>query len=267
MVNAYLSIALALALALIFEWRTAIGAFLASPVILLGAFGLSRLVWSGRGAREGAVMLTGNDPTKDFNKATAMLSDMIFNYKTVISFGDENVNALIDEYALLLIKPVNARIRNSHVAGIMFGYSQAARMIYAGVVFYIGGQMISRYEADSERVFLAIYVIFITGFGAGQSFSNIPSVSKAKEAAEFVFDVIDEKSTLDVRDATEKQIMKIEHGAITFNKVNFRYPSRDLKVLRNFTMEIPANGKIALVGHSGCGKSTITNLLLRFYEL
>jgi len=49
--------------------------------------------------------------------------------------------------------------------------------------------------------------------------------------------------------------------------VNFNYPSRALKVLKNFSMQIPANAKIALVGHSGCGKSTITNLLLRFYEL
>jgi hypothetical protein len=59
---------------------------------------------------------------------------------------------------------------------------------------------------------MAIYVIFITGYGAGQSFSNIPSVKKAKEAAEYIFDVIDEPSTLDVRQATESQLMKIEHG-------------------------------------------------------
>lgn len=47
----------------------------------------------------------------------------------------------------------------------------------------------------------------------------------------------------------------------------FKYPSRTERVLSHFYMNIPANKKIALVGYSGCGKSTITNLLLRFYEI
>jgi ABC-type multidrug transport system fused ATPase/permease subunit len=49
--------------------------------------------------------------------------------------------------------------------------------------------------------------------------------------------------------------------------VSFKYPTRNLKVLDNFDMVIPENFKIALVGSSGCGKSTITNLVLRFYDI
>jgi ABC-type multidrug transport system fused ATPase/permease subunit len=48
---------------------------------------------------------------------------------------------------------------------------------------------------------------------------------------------------------------------------NFKYPSRNTKVLDNMNLKIPATMKIALVGHSGCGKSTIANLLLRLYDL
>lgn len=59
----------------------------------------------------------------------------------------------------------------------------------------------------------------------------------------------------------------IKAGAIEFNKVDFTYPSRSLKVLRSLDMRIPATKKIALVGYSGCGKSTIANLLLRFYDI
>lgn len=54
---------------------------------------------------------------------------------------------------------------------------------------------------------------------------------------------------------------------IEFRNVTFNYPTRATKVLNNFNLEIPAGAKIALVGHSGCGKSTITNILLRFYNL
>jgi ABC-type sugar transport system ATPase subunit len=48
--------------------------------------------------------------------------------------------------------------------------------------------------------------------------------------------------------------------------VSFRYPSRAKKVLENFNLTIKENESVALVGHSGSGKSTIASLLLRFYN-
>jgi ABC-type multidrug transport system fused ATPase/permease subunit len=59
----------------------------------------------------------------------------------------------------------------------------------------------------------------------------------------------------------------VENGKIEFVDVSFKYPSRNLAVLDRFNMVIPETFKIALVGASGCGKSTITNLLLRFYDI
>lgn len=49
--------------------------------------------------------------------------------------------------------------------------------------------------------------------------------------------------------------------------MEFQYPNGKKPILKSLNMSIPANAKIALVGSSGCGKSTITNLILRFYEL
>jgi ATP-binding cassette subfamily B protein len=62
-------------------------------------------------------------------------------------------------------------------------------------------------------------------------------------------------------------LTQFEAGAIELKNLSFNYPSRKAKVLNNFSLSIPAGKKIGLVGHSGCGKSTITNLLLRFYNL
>lgn len=61
--------------------------------------------------------------------------------------------------------------------------------------------------------------------------------------------------------------MVIKEGAIKFKGVDFTYPSRTSRVLRGLNMKIQATKKIALVGYSGCGKSTIANLLLRFYDV
>jgi len=60
--------------------------------------------------------------------------------------------------------------------------------------------------------------------------------------------------------------MEVEKGSIVFRNVTFNYPTRKHKVLKKFNLKIPAGKKIGLVGHSGCGKSTITNILLRFYD-
>lgn len=92
-------------------------------------------------------------------------------------------------------------------------------------------------------------------------------MQKAKYAAAEVFSVIDEPSALDIDKRDDDTVDKVDKGMIQFKAVHFKYPSRDQMVLDEFNMEIPAGAKIALVGHSGCGKSTITNLLLRFYDI
>ena len=63
--------------------------------------------------------------------------------------------------------------------------------------------------------------------------------------------------------------MKLEakpKGVIRFDSVVFRYPGRRMNVLRRLDLTIEPNTSVAIVGHSGCGKSTIAKLLLRFYD-
>ena len=56
-------------------------------------------------------------------------------------------------------------------------------------------------------------------------------------------------------------------GAIRLRSVRFRYPTRpDVKVLRGLTLSVQKGQKLALVGSSGCGKSTVVSLLERFYD-
>ena len=121
------------------------------------------------------------------------------------------------------------------------------------------------YNDKSDDIYFSIFILFSTCMGAGIAMSNVPSVQRAKDSAGNIFKIIDEKSTLDVRAQTGQK--QIAEGKIEFKNVNFRYPSRKALVLDNMNLVIPATQKIALVGHSGCGKSTITNLLLRFYNL
>lgn len=68
-----------------------------------------------------------------------------------------------------------------------------------------------------------------------------------------------------IKDAKNAQSMKINKGEIEFDKISFAYEKR--KVFDDFSLKIPANKKIALVGHSGSGKTTIVKLLYRLYDV
>ncbi len=69
----------------------------------------------------------------------------------------------------------------------------------------------------------------------------------------------------DIEDLPDAKEMKIKSGEVEFRNVDFSYDRR--KIFRNFNLKVPKNKKIALVGHSGCGKTTLIKLLYRFYDV
>jgi ABC-type multidrug transport system fused ATPase/permease subunit len=93
---------------------------------------------------------------------------------------------------------------------------------------------------------------------------QIASIQKALGATDRVFELID--GDVEQIDETPR-IAKPSSGAITFENIKFNYPTRpDFEVLKNISFNILPGQTIALVGSSGSGKSTIANLLLRFYD-
>ena len=75
------------------------------------------------------------------------------------------------------------------------------------------------------------------------------------------------KYTNSIKDKTNAKNLKIQKGKIELTNINFEYPKGEQKIFKNFNLTIPAGKKIALVGQSGCGKSTIIKLLYRFYDI
>lgn len=91
--------------------------------------------------------------------------------------------------------------------------------------------------------------------------------STATGSAKSIFYVIDRKSKINPLSGEGKVINHGLKGEIEFHDVNFHYPSRaDVQVLKNFSLKVGAGQTVALVGHSGCGKSTVVQLLQRFYD-
>ena len=77
-----------------------------------------------------------------YDESNALLSDVITNYRTVISFGNDNIESIMSKYEQLLVGPLKKRIVNCHLVGIAYGYSMCIRFVFIGCVFYIGSKFI-----------------------------------------------------------------------------------------------------------------------------
>jgi hypothetical protein len=87
------------------------------------------------------------DGKKDYYKeSNALLSDIVMNYRTIISFGDKNIDFLMSKYDYLLMEPNMIGVKNSHLGGFFFGYSQFIRFGFIGFVFYIASIFINHYH-------------------------------------------------------------------------------------------------------------------------
>lgn len=97
----------------------------------------------------------------------------------------------------------------------------------------------------------------------------MPNVSKAKLAAESVFELLDREVKIDVTSSEGIVVQKSAiEGYAAAEKVQFSYPRRsDITVLRGLNLSVSPGQTIALVGQSGCGKSTMIGLLERFYDV
>ena len=98
-------------------------------------------------------------------------------------------------------------------------------------------------------------------------------MAKAMAAAERIFGIVESESEINAvemdSDATKKRLnLQDVKGHIEFVNVWFRYPTRKTDfVLRGLSLKVDPGQSIALVGESGCGKSTFVNLLMRFYDV
>lgn len=236
--EASLAVVSGLVISCYFCWPITLIVTACSPFLALGMFLVSRISWGNKGGGKSKHDKSGEaDP---YEKANALLSDLIINYKTVASFGEQNVELIFDKFSDLMEKPMNTNIKNAHLAGLAHGYSQCSRMLFMVIIFVSGNIMMRDYGYKPQDVYMAINVMMHAAFGIGMSMSNIPNVKRAKEAAGDIFSIIDEKSTLDVRDSKNAKFQRVEKGEIELKDVTFKYPSRNICVLNKINLHIKA---------------------------
>ncbi|MDI5888775.1 MAG: ABC transporter transmembrane domain-containing protein [Bacteroidota bacterium] len=169
-------------------------------------------------------------------------------------------NGKIKEVVKLAIK--GGKYRGYFASFIIFClFGAIVAVVWFGVRLSISGEM-----SVGQLISFVLYSTFV-----GASFGGIAElyaqIQKAIGATERVFELLDEtpEKINSVQEAAETQKIK---GNVTFNNVAFSYHSRkEIKVLKDVSFTANFGQKIAIVGPSGTGKSTIASLLLRFYNI
>ncbi len=158
-------------------------------------------------------------------------------------------------------KVVKVAIRSAVYRGLFISFVIVAMFGGIVLVLWYGTRLVQSGELSTgSLISFIIYTAFIGGSvaGLGDIFGQI---QRAIGASERVIELLDEKK----EDMTSRHELRLR-GHIHFDQVSFSYPTRpDVPVLENIDLEIKAGTCVALVGHSGAGKSTIAQLLLRQY--
>lgn len=132
----------------------------------------------------------------------------------------------------------------------------------AAVIWY-GARLIHQGEMSMGDLTSFLMLTIFIGASIGSIADLYAQIQKAIGATEKLMEILEETP----EDHTEGEITHTIKGAINFNKLSFSYPNRvDVEVLNSVSFKVEQGQQIALVGASGAGKSTITQLLMRFYQ-
>uniref|UniRef100_A0AC35GMP4 Uncharacterized protein n=1 Tax=Panagrolaimus sp. PS1159 TaxID=55785 RepID=A0AC35GMP4_9BILA len=132
--------------------------------------------------------------------------------------------------------------------------------------FWVGTSFVADGKMDPKTLFTVFFSVLMGSIALGQAGQQFAVIGTAQGAASAIFEIIDREPEID---SYSPDGIRLENtkGQIVFNNVRFSYPTRkDIKILKGISFDALPGQTVALVGSSGCGKSTIVQLLLRYYN-
>jgi ATP-binding cassette, subfamily B, bacterial len=197
-------------------------------------------------------------------KTNTIVEETFQSFNIVKSFANEWFESI--RYAKSVDDIVHISLRFAKIRGIFFVF--IITILFGGIFFILwrGALMVQSGSMEAGDLFSFIIYTGILG-GAIASFGNLyTQLASAVGATERIQQLLESVPEIQLSNPATAQLLKLE-GNIEFSDVTFAYPTRkDVGVLKGISFKIGAGQKIALVGQSGAGKSTIVQLLMKFYN-
>ncbi|XP_071416983.1 ATP-binding cassette sub-family B member 5 isoform X1 [Pithys albifrons albifrons] len=201
---------------------------------------------------------------KALEEAGRISTESVENIRTIASLTREE--AFYEKYVTSLNGPYRDSLKKAPFYGFNYGVAQSANYLINAAVFRFGAWLIANCLTNFENVFIVFSSVIFAAMNVGQSASLAPDYGKAKMSAQRIFQLLDRKPLIDSYSEEGEKLSHFE-GNVEFRNIHFVYPTRpEVQVLQGLSVKVNKGQTLALVGSSGCGKSTSIQLLERFYD-
>lgn len=194
-----------------------------------------------------------------------IVDETLQSFQVVKSFANEWYESA--RYGKSVGEIVSISLRFAKIRGLFFVF--IITILFGGIFFILwrGALMVEAGTMDGGDLISFIIYTGILG-GAIASFGSLyTSLASAVGATERIQEILGRDTEVNISDAQSGNMDNVS-GDILYSNVEFSYPTRkDVEVLKGIKLDVREGSKVALVGQSGSGKSTIVQLLLKFYGL
>ena len=233
------------------NWKLAFFALLMMPLAAFVAKSLGKRI--GKATKESIILNAS---------LISYLSEMLKGSRMIKIFQQEKFES--DRSSKILTDNMHIRnkvgfimIRATPIMELLTGFMIAGFIYYSGFMIISGEMGINNFFSFLTAMMLAYQPI--------RSLATINMMFyQGATGAERVFKVLDTEP--EIKEIENHPNLKINTGNIEFKNVSFTYPKTDAEAVKNINISIKGGTTAALVGHSGAGKSTIVNLIPRFYD-
>lgn len=193
---------------------------------------------------------------------TTLINEMITNHKEVKAFGREA--AIMEDF-----DEINGRLEKCSLRAIFFSSLTNPCTRFVNSLVYMGVGLTGSLAVIRGGLTIGQLTCFLSYANQyTKPFNEISGVitelQNALACAARIFELIEEEPQLP--DAEDARVLTDVEGAVSLKNVSFSY-SKDRKLIEDLNLDVKPGQRIAIVGPTGCGKTTIINLLMRFYDV
>ena len=210
-----------------------------------------------------AMKVAFNEVRNEVANLNSFVQERISGIKEIQVFNRENIER--ENFVKINTKHKNAWLKTVWYNSIFFPIAEISTSITIGLLVWYGGGLVglSQTSVTLGTIFLFIQLSQMLFRPLRQIADKFNTLQMGMVAANRVFKILDTSDF--IVDNGENNPKKIQ-GKVSFKNIYFSYDSKN-PVFKNFSLDISSGEKVAIVGSTGSGKTTIINLLLRFYDI